>query len=46
MTQQPDGSTPPKQKGGVPYRIERRTKHKRGDKPANVNARTGPIRVP
>jgi hypothetical protein len=34
-----------KSKGGVPYRIERRTKHKRGDKPLSGYAVDITIRV-
>jgi hypothetical protein len=34
-----------KSKGGVPYRIERRTKHKRGDKPLSGYAMDVTIRV-
>lgn len=45
MTQQPQGSKPPKMKGGVPYRIERRTKHKRGGKQLSGYAVDITIRV-
>lgn len=45
MTQQPHGSKPIKMKGGVPYRIERRTQNKRGGKPLSGYAVDITIRV-